>query len=185
MNGGCSSLVTTTDKTQVTPLLVQPQVAKYSISFDTDNDVYPSHWLANGYNSYSGAKWTMKYRSMSDPSANFAGNGAGKDCSAAAMTDWGQDTSYASITLGNNPPDSYVPLDGSGASTNCARYYNFSLTADDTQALSFPEDVTATHGPAITDLTLRYSAFPAKRLMHGRTFVGGLQMPDDTPYYPY
>ncbi len=184
MNGGCSGLVTTTDKTQITSLLVQPQVAKYSISFDTDTDVYPSHWLANGYNSYSGAKWTMKYRSMTDPLHVWSGT-TGQACSSSVMSDWGQQTSYSSITLGKNPPDTYTPLDGSGANTNCARYFYFSLTADDTLALSFPEDVTATHGPSITDLTLRYSGDPSKRLMHGRTFVGGLQMPNDTPYYAY
>ena len=79
----------------------------------------------------------------------------------------------------------YAPLDGSGANTNCARYFFFSLTADNTQALSFPENTTATVGPSITDLTLRFTADPAKRLMHGRTFVGGIQQPNDTPYYAY
>ncbi len=188
MNGGCSSLTTTTDKTQVAAVLSQPQVAKYSISFDTDTDVYPSNWLANGYNSYSGSKWNAKYRSMSDPTHAW-NNGSpqvGNACSSSVMSDWGQETSQNSLELGKiNPAYTYTALDASGSNMNCARYFFFSLTADNTLALSFPENVSATTGPSITDLTLRLSSDPGKRLMHGRTFIGGIQMPNDTPYYVY
>lgn len=189
IGGGCSTFVnSTTERNHYTAILSQPQVAKYSISFDTDSDIFPSNWLANGYNSYSGAKWNAKYRSMTDPLSNKTQNGAGagRDCSAAPMSDWGQETSQPDVILGKiNPAYTYTPLDGSGANTNCARYFFFSLTADNTQALSFPENTTATIGPSITDLTLRFTADPAKRLMHGRTFVGGIQQPNDTPYYAY
>lgn len=188
MNGGCSGLVSGADKTQIASVLSQPQVAKYSISFDTDSDIFPSNWLINGYNSYSGAKWNAKYRSMTDPTSNKTQNGAGpgRDCSASPMSDWGQETSQPNVTLGKiNPTYIYTPLDSSGVNTNCARYFYFSLTADNTQALSFPENINATTGPSITDLTLRFTADPSKRLMHGRTFVGGIQMPNDTPYYTY
>lgn len=188
MNGGCSGLVTGADKTQTTTVLSQPQVAKYSISFDTDTDIFPSNWLVNGYNSYSGAKWNARYRSMTDPTSNKTQNGAGpgRDCSAAPMSDWGQETSQTDVVLGKiNPAYTYTALDGSGANTSCARYFFFSLTADNTRALSFPENVSATTGPSITDLTLRFTADPSKRLMHGRTFIGGIQQPNDTPYYSY
>jgi len=186
LGGGCSSIITSTNRTQVTTVLSQPQVAKYSISFDTDSDIFPSNWLANGYNSYSGAKWNAKYRSMTDPTANKTGNGLGKDCSTALMSDWGQETSQTDVVLGKiNPAYTYTAKDSSGTNTNCARYFFFSLTADNTQALSFPENVSATTGPSITDLTLRFTADPSKRLMHGRTFIGGIQQPDDTPYYTY
>lgn len=189
LGGGCSAFVnSTTERNFYTAVLSQPQVAKYSISFDTDSDIFPSNWLANGYNSYSGAKWNAKYRSMTDPTANKTQNGAGpgRDCSAAPMSDWGQETAQNDVVLGKiNPAYTYTPKDGSGTNTNCARYFYFSLTADNTLALSFPENVNATTGPSITDLTLRFTADPSKRLMHGRTFIGGIQMPNDTPYYSY
>jgi len=189
LGGGCSSFVnSSTERNYYTPVLSQPQVAKYSISFDTDTDVYPSHWLANGYNSYSGSKWNAKYRSMSDPTHAWS-NGSpqtGNACSSSVMSDWGQESTQNSVELGKiNPAYTYTALDGSGNNMNCARYFFFSLTADNTQALSFPENVNATTGPSITDLTLRLSSDPGKRLMHGRTFIGGIQMPNDTPYYSY
>lgn len=159
-------------------LLAQPQIAKYSISFDTDNDVYPSHWLLNGLDNSIGARWQLKYRSASDPSA---GAGPGTNCSASAMTNWGQETSFGDVTL--QLPGAYTAKDGSGTNMNCARYFYFNTTVDVTKTFGFPEDVS--RGPTITDLTLRFSSQPAQRLMHGRTFIGGIQMPDDTPYYPY
>ena len=70
-----------------------------------------------------------------------------------------------------------------GTSTSCARFYYFNVTVDSSQAFGYPDDVS--RGPTITDLTLQFTADPSKRLMHGRTFVGGLQQPVDTPYYTY
>lgn len=189
IGGGCSSFVnSSTERNYYAPLLSQPQVAKYSISFDTDTDVYPSNWLVNGYNSYSGAKWNARYRSMSDPTHAWSNGSAqvGNACSSSVMSDWGQETTQNEVVLGKiNPAYTYTALDGSGNNMNCARYFFFNLTADNTLALSFPENVSATTGPSITDLTLRYTADPSKRLMHGRTFIGGLQQPVDTPYYTY
>jgi hypothetical protein len=95
------------------------------------------------------------------------------------MTTWGQETYFGDVTLGL--PGVYTPKNGAGVSTNCARYYYFNVGVDSSQAFGYPDDVS--RGPTITDLTLQFTADPAKRLMHGRTFTGGLQQPIDTPYY--
>jgi hypothetical protein len=153
-----------------TPLLSQPQVAKYSIMFDTDSDVFPSNWLLNGVDNSIGAKWNLSYRSMTDTTTG---------CTTPAMTTWGQDTNFGNVTLGL--PGIYTPKDGSGTTTDCARFYNFSVSVDSSKAYGYPEDIS--RGPTITDLTLQFTADPSKRLMHGRTFTGGLQQPVDTPYY--
>ncbi len=153
-----------------TPLLSQPQVAKYSIMFDTDSDVFPSSWLLNGVDNSIGAKWKLTYRSMTNTTT---------DCISPPMTTWGLDTNFGDVALGL--PGIYTPKDSSGITTNCARYYNFSTTVDSSKAFGYPEDIS--RGPTITDLTLQFTADPSKRLMHGRTFTGGLQQPIDTPYY--
>ena len=153
-----------------TSLLSQPQIAKYSIMFDTDSDVFPSNWLLNGVDNSIGARWRLNYRSMTDQ---------GTGCTSPGMTTWGQDTYFGDVTLGQ--PGVYIPLNGSGATTNCARYYYFSVAVDSSKAYGYPEDVS--RGPTITDLTLQFTANPNRRLMHGRTFTGGLQQPIDTPYY--
>jgi hypothetical protein len=157
---------------QQTALLSQPQVAKYSIMMDTDTDVYPNDWLLNGLDNSIGASWQLKYRSMTNTTTN---------CTSPAMTTWGTETNFGNVTLGT--PGVYTPLNGSGVTTNCARFYYFNVTIDSSEAFGYPDDVS--RGPTITDLTLQFTADPAKRLMHGRTFVGGLQMPDDTPYYTH
>lgn len=153
-----------------TSLLSQPQIARYSIMFDTDSDVFPSSWLLNGVDNSIGARWRLKYRSMTNQNTN---------CTSPDMTTWGQDTVFGDVTLGM--PGSYVPLNGAGVSTNCARFYYFSVAVDSSKAYGYPEDIS--RGPTITDLTLQFTADPSKRLMHGRTFTGGLQQPVDTPYY--
>lgn len=181
LGGGCGDLTTyASPVTQQTTLLTQPQVAKYSIMFDTDSDVFPNQWLLNGLDNSIGARWQLKYQSMTNPTATGP-NGTGKNCSAAVMTTWGQTTNFGDVTL--MQPGIYTPKDGSGTNTNCARYYFFSISIDSSQAFGYPDDVS--RGPTITDLSLNFTADPAKRLMHGRTFVGGLQMPDDTPYYSH
>lgn len=178
LGGGCGIQTSyASPVTQQTALLTQPQVAKYSIMFDTDSDVYANAWLLNGVDNSIGARWQLKYQSMTDPTASGP-NGTGKNCSAAIMSTWGQTTNFGNVTL--MQPGVYTPKDGSGTSTNCARYYYFSISVDSSQAFGYPDDVS--RGPTITDLTLQFTADPAKRLMHGRTFVGGLQMPDDTPF---
>jgi len=171
-SGALTYVPTLADNTQQTALLAQPQVAKYSIMIDTDSDVFPTNWLLNGVDNSIGARWKLKYRSMTSPTTF---------CTSPAMTTWGQDTFFGDVTLGT--PGVYTPKDGSGVSTNCARYYYFNVSVDSSQAFGYPDDVT--RGPTITDLTLQFTADPAKRLMHGRTFTGGLQQPIDTPYYSF
>lgn len=152
-----------------TSLLAQPQVAKYSIMFDTDSDVFPTTWLLNGVDNSIGAKWNLNYRSMTDTATS---------CISPAMTTWGQNTNFGEVALGI--PGAYIPLDASGNNSTCARFFYFTANVDSSRAFGFPEDVT--RGPTITDLTLQFTADPSKRLMHGRTFTGGLQQPIDTPY---
>ena len=99
-------------------------------------------------------------------------------CTSPAMTTWGTETVFGNVTLGL--PGVYTPRNGSNVNTNCARFYYFNVTVDSSQAFGYPDDVT--RGPTITDLTLQFTADPSKRLMHGRTFTGGLQQPIDTPF---
>ena len=171
LGGACGSSLTYVNPViQQTTLLSQPQIAKYSIAIDTDSDVFPSNWLLNGVDNSIGANWQVKYRSMTNNTSA---------CSSSAMTTWGKETNFGNVTLGKL--NAYTPVDASGVSTNCARYYYFNLTVDSSQAFGYPDDVS--RGPTITDLTLQFTADPAKRLMHGRTFTGGLQQPIDTPAY--
>ncbi|MBP7775463.1 MAG: hypothetical protein KA069_02590, partial [Candidatus Saccharimonas sp.] len=145
---------------------------KYSIMIDTDSDVFPNAWLLNGVDNSIGARWQLKYRSMANQNITAANR-------CATMSTWGQETNFGNVTLGT--PGSYVVKDGSGTDIKCGRYFFFNVTVDSSQAFGYPDDVS--RGPTITDLTLQFTADPSKRLMHGRTFTGGLQMPDDTPYY--
>ncbi|HET9721528.1 MAG TPA: hypothetical protein VFP32_00670, partial [Candidatus Saccharimonadales bacterium] len=171
LGGACGSTLSyASPVAQQTALLSQPQVAKYSIMMDTDSDVFPNQWLMNGLDNSIGARWQLTYRSMTNTSTL---------CTSPAMTTWGQDTDFGNVTLGL--PGLYTPVNGSGNDTNCARFFYFNVTVDSSQAFGYPDDVT--RGPTITDITLQFTADPSKRLMHGRTFTGGLQMPDDTPYY--
>ncbi len=173
LGGGCGATLTyASPVTQQTTLLSQPQVAKYSIMIDADSDVFPNQWLLNGVDNSIGAKWQLKYRSMTNTTTS---------CIVTPMTTWGSETNFGDVTLGL--PGIYTPKDSSGTSTNCARFYYFNVTVDSSQAFGYPDDVS--RGPTITDLTLQFTADPSKRLMHGRTFIGGIQMPDDTPYYSY
>lgn len=160
---------TGSNEVQQTALLTQPQVAKYSIMFDTDTDVYPQKWLLNGVDNSIGAEWQLKYRSMKNITSS---------CLGSSMTTWGQETDAGNVTLGS--PGTYTALDGSGTDTTCARFFYLSVTIDSSQTFGYPEDVS--RGPTITDLTFEFTADPSKRLMHGRTFTGGLQQPDATPF---
>lgn len=94
------------------------------------------------------------------------------------MTTWGQTTNFGEVALGL--PGAYIPKDDGGNNSNCARFYYFMVNVDSSRAFGFPEDIQ--RGPTITDLTLQFTADPSKRLMHGRTFTGGLQQPIDTPH---
>lgn len=170
LGGGCGSTLSYgSPVTQQSSLLSQPQVARYSIMMDTDSDVFPTSWLLNGVDNSIGAKWQLKYRSMAE-------------CPSASMTTWGQETYHGDVTLGQL--GAYTPKTGSGANTNCgARYYYFNVAVDSSQAFGYPDDVS--RGPTISDLTLQFTADPSRRLMHGRTFTGGLQQPVDTPKYAF
>lgn len=66
LGGGCSSMVTSTDRTYYSTLKSQPQVAKYSRLIDTDTDVFPTKWLLNGLDNSIGARWQLSYRSMTN-----------------------------------------------------------------------------------------------------------------------
>lgn len=175
VGGGCSSFVSSADRMYSSTLKSQPQMAKYSRMINTDTDVFPTYWLMNGLDNSIGARWTMRYRTMTDPLSN---GGLGTACSTAKMTTWGQETNYGDVTLGT--PAVYTPIDGSGANTHCARYFYFSVYIDASQTFGYPEDVT--RGPTIADLSLFYTADPSKRLIHGKTFTGGIQQPLDTPF---
>ncbi len=173
LGGACGSTLTYASPViQQTTLLSQPQVAKYSIAIDTDTDVFPSKWLLNGLDNSIGAAWQLKYRSMTNTATS---------CTSPAMTTWGQETVFGNVTLGL--PGVYTPKNSAGTNTNCARFYYFNVTVDSSRAFGYPDDVT--RGPTISDLTLQFTADPSKRLMHGRTYTGGLQQPVDTPYYSY
>jgi hypothetical protein len=171
MGGACGSgtLTYASPVTIQTSLLSQPQVAQYSIMFDTDSDVFPQKWLLNGLDNSIGAEWQLSYRSMTNTTTL---------CTSPAMTTWGKTTNVGSVTLGS--PGTYTPLDTSGTDTNCARFFYLAVSIDSSQAYGYPDDVT--RGPTITDLTLEFTSDPAKRLMHGRTFTGGIQQPDATPF---
>jgi hypothetical protein len=168
MGGGCTAPLSSS-RHYYASLNSQPQIAKYSIMFDTDSDVFPQKWLLNGVDNSIGAQWQLSYRSMKNTTSS---------CAGSAMTTWGQTTNFGNVTLGT--PGVYTPKDGSGTNTNCARFFYLSVSIDASQTFGYPDDVS--RGPTITDLTLEFTADPSKRLMHGRTFTGGLQQPDDTPF---
>ncbi len=178
--GANTMTMTGADRTTQTSLLSQPQLAKYSRMIDTDSDVFPTRWLMNGLDNSIGARWTLRYRSMHDLDALVAPN---EDCGTTpnmpTMATWGQDTNFGDVTLGQ--PENYIPLDGGGGNINCARYFYFSVGIDASQTFGYPEDVN--RGPTIADLSLFYVADPSKRLLHGKSFNGGLQQPLDTPFW--
>ncbi|MBI5357360.1 hypothetical protein HZB74_00710 [Candidatus Saccharibacteria bacterium] len=148
-------------------LQFQPHIANYSLAIDADTDVFPSMFVANGLDNADGARWYLNYKS--------ATSGAGSSC--ASMTTWGQNTNAGAVSLG--VPSTYTPKDGSGSNTSCARYFFLNLTIDSQNAWGFPEDVS--RGPTITDLSFVFTSDPGKRLIHGKTFIGGQQQPLDTP----
>jgi len=157
-----------------TTLLAQPQISKYSITFDMEADVFPNHWILNGNDGTDGTHWQVKYRSMADQNTTA-------QCADAAMTSWGEQTTFADAALAM--PGILSAKDSSGTDINCARYFAFDITIDNTRSSSFPSNPAS--APVISDLVLSMVVNPAKRLRHGRTFVGGLQTPIDTPYYGY
>jgi hypothetical protein len=152
----------------------QPQLAKYSKMIDTDRDVFASMWLANGVDNSTGAQWSLKYRSMNDPLQT----NPTYQCGGAGMTGWGKETNFGAIDLAK--PGAYIPK-AAGSDTNiyCSRFYYLSFSIDSSQAFGYPEDNT--RGPYISDISLYYSSSGTGRMLHGKTFTGGLQQPLDTP----
>lgn len=174
MGGGCSALVTTSGPDQwlyQATLYSQPQIAKYSKMIDTDSDVYATTWLANGVDNSTGAQWLLSYRSMNNPLQTDLA----KACGGSVMSTWGTQVNMGSITLGR--PGAYVIKNNGGTTISCARYFYLSLTVDVSQSFGYPEDVT--RGPTIADLSLFYTSDASKRMIHGKTFSGGLQQPLD------
>jgi hypothetical protein len=170
LGGACGGTLTyATHTIQQTALLAQPQVAEYSIMIDTDKDVFPQKWLLNGLDNSIGSAWQLSYQSRTDNSTS---------CTIPPMTTWGQRTDVGNVSLGT--PGVYTPLDGAGVNTNCARYYNLMISIDSSQTFGYPDDIS--RGPTIDDLTLLYTATPSKRLIHGKTFTGGVAQPLDTPF---
>ena len=174
MGGGCSALVTTSTPDQwlyQSTLYSQPQIAKYSKMIDTDSDVYATTWLANGVDNSTGAQWSLSYKSMNNPLQTDTS----KACGGSVMSTWGTQVNMGSITLGR--PGAYVIKNNSGTTISCSRYYYLSLTVDVSQSFGYPEDVT--RGPTISDISLFYTSDASKRMIHGKTFSGGLQQPLD------
>ncbi len=185
--GGFCPNAAVSPNVQQTTLFTQPQIAKYSIAFDTDTDVYPTRYLVNGIDNSIGSSWQLKYQTMSDPSVRVPGLGTdpngdpGIECSATQMSNWGQTTTISSLALGSL--GTYSPLDSSGTNMSCGRYYFLNLSIDAQASFGYPDDTS--RGPTITDISLRYTAAPSQRSMHGRTFINGIQTPLDTPKYDY
>lgn len=61
---------------------------------DTHTDVFANSWLLNGLDNSTGARWYLRYRSMTDI------DGVTADC-VADMTTWGQEYNHGEVTLGN------------------------------------------------------------------------------------
>lgn len=167
LEGGCTAFVSTTDRTYYSSLQSQPQISRYSLAIDTDLDVFPTVWLMNGIDNGTGARWLFSYRSATSGSSSPCGG----------MTAWGQLTSYGTVTLGT--PGAYIPKNGSGANTTCARYFYLIATVDASQSFGYPEDIT--RGPTVTDISFQYFSNPGRRLLHGKSFNDGQQQPLDTP----
>jgi N-acetylneuraminic acid mutarotase len=170
LGGGCAALIssgTPDPRVYYTTLQMQPQIARFSLAIDADVDVFPSNWLMNGIDNGTGARWLFSYRS--------ATSGASSPC--ANMTAWGSLTSFGPVTLGR--PGVYTPKDGSGNNTSCARYFYLIATIDASQSFGYPEDVS--RGPTVSDISFQFFSSPARRLLHGKAFNGGIQQPLDTP----
>lgn len=158
LGGFCNATLTGANRVVYGALQAQPQLANYSLSLDTDTDVFPAKYLMNGVDNGTGAQWSLKYQSSN--TANHV---------------WGTETDAGTVTLGT-PSGQMVYAD-----TNTGeRWYFLNILVDASQAFGYPEDVT--RGPTINDITIEFSTDPGKRLHHGKTFTGGLLQPLDAPF---
>ncbi len=153
-----------------TALLSQPQIANYSRQVDAGNDVFPTKWLMNGLDNSIGARWQFRYRSMNDPTNTT------QPCGGTVMTAYGQETNYGDVTLGT--PAIYTVKDSSGTNIGCGRYFFMDISIDASQTYGYPDDIT--RGPTLDNLTLFFNSNPGKRLIHGKTFIEGIQQPLNT-----
>ncbi len=167
---GNTSISYPTDRVAQTPLLSQPQIAIYSRLVDAGNDAFPKKFLLNGLDNSIGARWQYRYRSMNDP-VNTA-----NPCGGSVMTGYGQETNFGDVTLGT--PGTYTMKNGAGTDIGCGRYYFMTVSIDASQTYGYPDDIT--RGPTLDNLTLFFNSNPGKRLIHGKTFIEGLQQPLDT-----
>ena len=158
LGGFCNATLTGANRVVYGALQAQPQLANYSLSLDTDTDVFPAKYLMNGVDNGTGAQWSLKYQSSN--TANHV---------------WGSVTDAGTVALGT-PSGQMTYAD----TTTGERWYFFNILVDASQAFGYPEDVT--RGPTINDITIEFSTDPGKRLHHGKTFTGGLLQPLDAPF---
>ena len=154
-------VLTGENRVTVGTLLSQPQVASYSLMIDADTNIFPYGWMMNGLNSSELFGWEFQYRS-----------------STAEASTWGQETNFVPVTFGQ--PQSYTPLDESGTDTDFARYYHFKVSVDSSKSYGYPDAVA--RGPTVNDISLYFTADPAKRFRHGKTFLEGSLQPLETPF---
>ena len=112
----------------------------------------------------------MRYRSMNDPT------NTGNPCGGSVMTAYGQETNYGNVTLGS--PAAYTVKNGAGTDIGCGRYFFMNISIDASQTYGYPDDIT--RGPTLDNLIFFFNSNPGKRLIHGKTFLEGIQQPLDT-----
>lgn len=167
---GTISYATSSRVTQ-TALLSQPQVAIYSRLIDAGKDVTPTVFLMNGLDNSIGARWQFSYRSMNDP-ANVS-----NACGGSVMTGFGQLTNFGDVTLG--VPGAYTAKNSSGTNIGCSRFFFMTISIDASKTYGYPDDIT--RGPTLDNLIFYFNSNPGQRLLHGKTFLEGIQQPLDTP----
>jgi len=125
------------------------RLAHYTKLFDTQVDTAPSQLLINGTLSSGGSavQTSLQTASTSDPVLGVA-------------------QVFKPTLLGNN----YLiqALNSGGTNVGIAFNYFISLTLDDSQSGTFPENSTTTN---VTDITIFYHANPGRRLRHGASFT--------------
>lgn len=168
--GSTTIAYATNSRVSYTTLLSQPQIANYSRLIDADKDVTPTKWLMNGLDNSIGARWQMRYRSMNDPT------NTGNPCGGSVMTGYGQETNFGDVTLGT--PAAYTVKNGAGTDIGCGRYFFMNISIDASQTYGYPDDIA--RGPTLDNIIFFFNSNPGKRLIHGKTFLEGIQQPLDT-----
>lgn len=169
--GSTAIAYATNSRVTQTALLSQPQIAIYSRLIDAGKDVTPTVFLMNGLDNSIGARWQMSYRSMNDP-ANTT-----NACGGSVMTGYGQLTNFGDVTLGT--PGAYTAKNSAGTDIGCSRFFFMTISIDASQTYGYPDDIT--RGPTLDNLIFFFNSNPGQRLLHGKTFLEGIQQPLDTP----